>query len=173
MGEDFVGRITLRFSGESSLPTLVFTGPQFPADGINPQMELSYDATARRVRIKAGLTTDDDSFLVDLTDLPEELRRLIAPGASAGRPVNLNTPRCDALWDGQRFMSYEEYNAWRRASATVLSNINRSRGIQPGSILDASAAVSNVLYPPLTRTVYNRLVSYCRGRRMMALPSVR
>jgi hypothetical protein len=55
----------------------------------------------------------------------------------------------------------------------MLSDYNRRRGIQPGSILDASAAVVDVVFPPMTRTVYNRLLSYCRGRRMMALPGVR
>jgi len=166
-----VGQLTLKFA-EGKL-SLVLTGPDWPADGINPTAALELDPEQAKLRLKAGVTTtprlddgtkvtkDDDDHLVELAALSDELKVLVGHGAYRGGPVKLATPQCSFLFRDGRYMTYREYEVGRRAAGPVV-------GALPGI---AGVNVNRILYPPLTPAMFKKLIDTCFSKRMMALPT--
>jgi len=166
-----VGQITLTF--EAGKASLILSGPDWPADGINPTVALELDPGQARVRLRAGVTTtprlddgikvtkDDEDHLVELTALSDELKTLVGHGAYRGGPVKLATPQCSFLFRDGRYMTYREYEVSRRAAGPVV-------GALPGI---AGVNVDRILYPPLTPAMFKKLIDTCFSKRMMALPT--
>ena len=160
---DIIGSISI--GTRDGAPALVFSGPEVPGlSGVTTTMVISYDSERRRVQVRAGLT-GDDSMLVDLASLPEEWRNLVE-GKAGTRPstVSLPVPSCAALQNGSGgYILYSEYQRMvRMANAPPV-------GFSPGPIDIFSPdvmrrAVMSVLYPPLTRGMFDQLVARCRTR---------
>ena len=166
-----VGQITLKF--EDGKASLVLTGPDWPADNINPTAALELDPGTAKVRLKAGVTTtprlddgtqvkkDDEDHLVDVTALSDELKTLVGHGAYQGGPIKLATPQCDFLFRDGRYMTYREYDDARRAPGQAIGGFAGVAGVN----------VNQILYPPLSPAMYKKLVDKCFSKRMMSLPS--
>ena len=167
----------------------MFTGPSVPGlDGITPTLSLLYDSEHHRVRVMAGVQADpgdddpsrrdpdprqgggdDDSWEIDLMNLPAEIQRLVEHrDASRSRTVRLSTPGCDALRRGGDFMSYEEYRlvSTRGLGAAVQRPGVRFNPLDPTVMRQAAMAA---IYPPLTRGMFQQLVARCRGRRLFGM----
>ncbi|HYF07179.1 MAG TPA: hypothetical protein VD970_06120 [Acetobacteraceae bacterium] len=152
-------------------PTLIFNGPEVPGlPGVGTSMSLSYDSERRRVRVTAALE-GEDSLEVELTNLPEEWRRLVqTPAGSRPRTVNLPTPDCAALMNSTGgFMTYNDYQQYvrmGRAPPPPPPGFGPARPFNPLDPAVMRRAAMAVIYPPLTRAVFDQLVSRCRGRQM-------
>ena len=166
---DVLGTISLGF--QDGMPALTFRGPGVPGfDGVNPVMIFSYDTEARRARVRAGAATDDDSMTVDLTQLPEEMRNIVT-GLARNRPqtVRIPAPNASALSNGAGgFLTYAEYQGLVRLGQTQA----RPTGV-PFNPLDPAMlrrAAYSVIYPPLTRAIFDALAARARGRQMLGAP---
>jgi hypothetical protein len=158
---DIIGTVSIGI--QDGAPALVFSGPEVPGlPGVGTTMILSYESGERRVRVRAGLTAGDDSMTVDLTSLPEEWQRLVGqrPGVRP-RTVTLPTPSCDALRSGSGWISYAEYQQRvRMARSPAARPPGRFNPLDPSVLRRAAMAV---LYPPLTRAMFEQLVNRCRS----------
>ena len=160
---DLVGTLTFRMEGNT--PSLTFTGPDFPASGINPTMTVLYNPNNRRVEFRVGLTTESDSISVDLANLPDDMQRLINNrGQNRKAQVSLTLPGCAALQNGSNFLTYEEYMQRVRGARAVSRPAGGSFNPLDPAMLRAAAAA--VVYPPLPRAVFDRLVARCRGAQL-------
>ena len=159
---DIIGSVSIGI--QDGAPALVFNGPEVPGlPGVGTTMILSYESAERRVRVRAGLTAGDDSMTVDLTSLPEEWQRLIGQRVRP-RTVRLPTPSCDALRSGDGWMTYAEYQQRVR-----MARASSPRPPGPFNPLDPAVlqrAAMAVLYPPLTRAMFEQLVNRCRSRQI-------
>ncbi len=163
---DIIGTVSIGFN--DGAPSLVFTGPDVPGlSGVGTTMTLSYDAEKHRVQVNAGLSAGDDSMTVDLTSLPEEWQRLVqrAQGSRTSR-VTLPTPTCASLQTGDGFISYADYRQMARAGRGPAPAAGTFNPFDVNAMRRAAAAV---LYPPLTRAMFDRLVARCRGRQILGM----
>jgi hypothetical protein len=173
------GQIALQYSEEDKRFSLVVTGPTWPADNINPTAEIYYDSGKKKFRLKPGLSStgrlDDGGKVVekdydyDLTDLPEDLKKLVGAGPHTGAPVRIHAPGCDFLWQGDHYMTFDEYNQRRKM---VDATPPRPFGYKPppGGIDLFAIHVGTILYPPLTPGIYSQIVARCMGWRITHLP---
>ena len=183
---DMVGQIVLKFSAETKLPSLVVTGPTWPVDNINPTVELYWDPAKKKLHVKAGATTtarldsgdkvkkDDDDHLVDLTELPDELKKLVPDGAKyEGPPATIPTPTNDNLWQGDHYMSYEDYCMAGKTTTSYFVPKKTSPWVFtpiPGTVDIFNVPVGKTLYPPLSAQAYEALVNYYKMKRIVRLP---
>jgi hypothetical protein len=75
--------------------------------------------------------------------------------------LRLPTPHCAALRVGDQFMTYLQYQQCVRTGRPPAR-----LPLTPFNPLDPAimrAAANAVIYPPLTRQIYEQLVSRCRG----------
>ncbi len=187
-GNELVGYVTLRIDGRGV--RLMFSGPSLPVvEGVQPTLSLLYDTDRRRVRVMAGVQAqgdddpsqhrpdagqsgggdDDNSFEVDLLSLPDEYQRLIQNRqTNRTMSIPLATPNCAALQRGGDFMTYREY---RQLSTQASRPAPRPPAV-PFNPLDPNVlrqGAAAVIYPPLTKPMFDRLVARCRGRRLLGM----
>lgn len=178
---EVVGFVTLKFDKDGV--RLQFSGPALPVvDSVEPTLSLVYDPDTRKVKVLAGVQAkddgpsppspgaskdddDDNSFDVDLFNLPEEYQRLVNNrGANRRVTLPLPTPACAALQRGGDFMSYQEY---RQMSVRPKVRSFAAAGA-PTNLLDLNLtrnAVNAVIYPPLTKEMFDYMVRRCRGQK--------
>jgi hypothetical protein len=177
-GPEMRGQIALQYSEEDKRFSLVVTGPQWPADNINPTAEIYYDSAKQKFQLKPGLTATarlDDGTRVsekdydyDLTVLPEDLKKLIGTGPHKGPPTQIRVPGCDFLWLGDRFMTFEEYNRRRKDVDATPSRPSWYKP-DPGAIDLFNIHAGTILYPPMTKAMFNRMIARCQGARLLGV----
>jgi hypothetical protein len=172
------GQIALQYSEEDKRFSLVVTGPQWPADNINPTAEIYYDSKTKKFKLKPGLsstgrisdgnTVTEKDYDYDLTDLPEDLKKLVGAGPHTGPPTRIHAPGCDFLWQGDHYMTFDEYNQRRKL---LDSTSARPAGYRPppGGIDLFAIHAGSILYPPLTPGIYSKIISRCMGYRLTYL----
>src|SRR5262245_12682579 len=172
---EMVGQVAVKFDGKKL--SLVLTGPQWPTDGVNPTMQIYRDKKERKIRIKTSLASepkrkdppgtppkaDDDDKVIDLTDLPSDLRALIQNGKYDGPPIRVASPEAALLWLGDRFMTFAEYNR-KREGLNALAKLKENPPfwvMPPLSLVPPLFVIptGSSLYPPMTKQVYDRSIS--------------
>ena len=170
---DIRGQMTVQY--DDGKFKLVVTGPQWPNNSnVNPTATISYDPKSKKFKFGPGLSSTgrlndgtraaDKDYDYDLTDLPDDLKKLIGNGPHNGVPTAIRAPDANFLWQGDHWMTFQEYNFNRKAlDAAPPPSWSKP---PPGGINLFDIHMGSILYPPLPEGMFNWMVARARDARM-------